>query len=86
MERNTLTGKVTIEVDLGDFGKDLSYSFEDTLRDEVVGYIREHIRKSFLKDHHRMLNKWTKEYLEGKHPAGPDGVVMLEIPLELIRG
>lgn len=81
-----MTGKVTIEVDLENFGADLDYPFEQILRDEVVNYIRDYIRESFIKKHHKMLDKWAEGYLEGKHPADPEGTVMLSIPIELIRG
>jgi len=80
-----MTGKVTIEVDLKDFGADLDYPFEDLLRDEIGNYIRSHIRKTLLQNHKEMLNKWTADYLKGKHPPDSEGVVMLNIPIEFLR-
>lgn len=85
MERNGLTGKVTIEVDLENFGEDLDYPFKDMLMDEVTSYIRAHIRENILKQHKRYLNKWTEDYLAGKHPVDQDGAVMLAIPIDLLR-
>lgn len=87
MERNGLTGKVTIEVDLKDFGRDLDYEhpFEELLKEGIASHIRSYIRESFLKEHKKKLNNWAEEYMRGKHPADPDGVVMLSIPIELIK-
>lgn len=80
-----ITGKVTIEVDLKDFGSDLDYPFEELLQEEVANYIRNYIRDYIGKEHKKIFQKWTVDYLAGKHPVDPDGCVMLAIPVDLFK-
>jgi hypothetical protein len=79
-------GKVTIELDLTDFGTDLEYDIEDEIKTAVRSIVRDHIKNVLLRDVARKgLQQWTKEYLEGKHPADPEGVVTIPIPVAWLK-